>query len=1093
MQVSDVSDDGDYLDGDHLDGGGLSLRLSDVAATTRARRYRAPAKAARLPGGNGLLHLSDDELEEEMMLEQGSAPPSAAQARGRGRAGRGGGGGGARGRGGGGRGGRASSAVSRMPSATTFSNAYADADADAGGLELPAVVVDTSYVLPKPPLTKRTTGLYYDTEMLRHALRRAKPAGRAAELPPALSRSDMLNMNDSAQTHAEFDEQHFEQPVRVSESFSAIKDAGLLEHLYRLPTRMADVSDLGLVHSDSHLSSVDGIATMTNAQLDRFEEELNDTYLCNATPHAAKISCGGAIAACEAVWANQVSNAIALVRPPGHHAEEDLVMGFCIYNNVAVAARRMQTVFGVQRIMIVDWDIHHGNGTQKHFYNDPNVLFVSIHRFQGGGFFPHQRDAGVDFTGGPDARGRNINIPWVSPGMCDADYIRAFQDIVMPVGYEFQPDLVIVSAGFDAAEGDPIGECHITPTCFAHMTHMLKSLANGRVVLVLEGGYHIPVVKACVTACTSVLLGMPPNAIELGRPQFYALRTIRDVKEAHSKYWTCFYQDGQAEEPHGSTAARDAAQPPSLPALPALPIPLFAGSETVASAAAAAAAHVAKTDMQPLSHDFPALSRQHEMAKGLTSIPAAHAPAAASQSVSASTSSTQPSLKSASAKHASPTKSSAQPSRQLPRASSLSPSKRKSAAVSDKTWGQEIGLTMTPSGYDSAIHTTSNFKTHPGLLFIVAYTTLRQQYVCTNVKYFACHQHGKLTRIGNPLCFWSRYGKAGVTEADIEPLRKFVGMLVDDGYAVMDIQMPYTRGVSKESYMRDIYVDTEIRKAMEELPSIAAKGVVFIGIDFPATALMACIDANVTLQKKLVHAVLLDFYVKQSVSALDSQLGLAKKCDIMGPSIYAIGKPVVDSAVGSRRSKDTRAEPEIPIISWGTESNLTWKQFGKVSSEVMHLVLDGLERAYLEQLNRPAAKTVPPAKRASLTVLPPPPAKVPPPVPAAAASVAPGVAKLAPSGTASRPVIEKLTAESRAPAAKALPPSTAPAPRSKSVSFQMFDTSLALDGSSSRSSQPSDRSSVPPKRVGDSLPQAETGTKRARDDTARIHRLRTCL
>ncbi|KAK5665499.1 Histone deacetylase hda1 [Batrachochytrium dendrobatidis] len=332
---------------------------------------------------------------------------------------------------------------------------------------------------------------------------------------------------------------HPETPARVADSFKALCDAGFLPLCHRIPSRFAERFELEQVHTATHLDNTARIAGLTDLQMDRLEDRYEDTYLCKMTPAAAGFSCGGAIAACESVWTNQVTNAFALVRPPGHHAEAHRPMGFCFYNNVAIATRRMKSEFNVQRIMIVDWDIHHGNGTQAEFYDDPNVLFISIHRFEDGRFYPNYRVAGPEWIGGKQARGRNINVAWPCAGLGDADYMQVFRDLIMPIGQEFDPDLVIVSAGFDAAHGDPIGECHVTPACYSQMTHMLKSLANGRLVLVLEGGYHVPVVKTSVVACMGVLLGLPPNPISPGPPCKAALQTIAELKLYLEPHWKC--------------------------------------------------------------------------------------------------------------------------------------------------------------------------------------------------------------------------------------------------------------------------------------------------------------------------------------------------------------------------------------------------------------------------------------------------------------------------------------------------------------------------------------------------------------------------
>ena len=146
----------------------------------------------------------------------------------------------------------------------------------------------------------------------------------------------------------------------------------------------------------------------------------------------------------------------------------------------AIAARHAQRVRGMERVAIVDWDVHHGNGTQRIFWNDSNVLYISLHRYENGTFYPGTTFGNYDQVGGPDALGTSVNVPWPCTGMGDADYLHAFQQCILPIAYEFAPDLVIVSAGFDAADGDVLGGCRVSPTGYAHMTHQLAALAGGR-------------------------------------------------------------------------------------------------------------------------------------------------------------------------------------------------------------------------------------------------------------------------------------------------------------------------------------------------------------------------------------------------------------------------------------------------------------------------------------------------------------------------------------------------------------------------------------------------------------------------------------
>ena len=257
----------------------------------------------------------------------------------------------------------------------------------------------------------------------------------------------------------------------------------------------------------------------------------------------ASLSCGGAIEACSAVVSGVVKNAIAVIRPPGHHAEQSKPGGFCFFNNVCVAAKVCQNTFGndCRKIFILDWDVHHGNGVQQAFEKDPNVLYISLHVHKNGQFYPPGNYGDHLHCGMDEGLGKNINIPWPTHGMRDGDYLYAFQQVVMPVAQEFDPDLVIISAGFDAAEGDLLGACHISPAGFAHMTHMLMTLANGKVAVCLEGGYNLSAIARSACAVTRTLMGEPPDRIIDHMPSKVGIETVELVKRTQSPYWKCLY------------------------------------------------------------------------------------------------------------------------------------------------------------------------------------------------------------------------------------------------------------------------------------------------------------------------------------------------------------------------------------------------------------------------------------------------------------------------------------------------------------------------------------------------------------------------
>lgn len=271
----------------------------------------------------------------------------------------------------------------------------------------------------------------------------------------------------------------------------------------------------------------------------------NEVY----TAPAARIAVGCTVDLAFRTWTGDIRNGFAIVRPPGHHAEPQQAMGFCFFNSVAIAARLLQKEHRVNKILIFDWGVHHGNGTQEIFYDDPRVLVISIHRHDDGNFFPGTGSPAECGTGA--GLGFNVNIAWsggVNPPLGDAEYLAAFRNVVMPIAREFGPDIVLVSAGFDAAEGHqpPLGGYRVSAACFGYMTRQLMTLARGRVVLALEGGYDLPAICDSAEECVRVLLGDPPSPIspdELSRPPcpnaIIALQKIIAIQTIH---WPCLQE-----------------------------------------------------------------------------------------------------------------------------------------------------------------------------------------------------------------------------------------------------------------------------------------------------------------------------------------------------------------------------------------------------------------------------------------------------------------------------------------------------------------------------------------------------------------------
>ncbi|CCG80536.1 Histone deacetylase clr3 [Taphrina deformans PYCC 5710] len=360
---------------------------------------------------------------------------------------------------------------------------------------------------------------------------------------------------------------HPEDPRRIYHIYRAIEQAGLTSisaltvegqrPLRRIPAREILQEEVLLVHSVSHWESMLATANMTYDQLIKLGTISDSMYFNNESAYCARLACGGAVETCKAVVTGRVKNAIAVIRPPGHHAEPDFASGFCMFNNVAVAVRTTMRDFpAVKRVLVLDWDVHHGNGTQTAFLRDPNVLFISLHRYENGTFYPGTTYGNLDQCGEDEGLGRNINIPWPTAGMGDSDYLHAFEKAVIPIAREFDPDLVIISAGFDAAAGDPIGECFVTPSGYAHMTHQLMELAEGKCVTVLEGGYNLVSISDSALAVTKTMMGQSPPRLPRVDPSPRAIETVQRVCLEQSKYWRCMAPMAYHQKPLYASATR---------------------------------------------------------------------------------------------------------------------------------------------------------------------------------------------------------------------------------------------------------------------------------------------------------------------------------------------------------------------------------------------------------------------------------------------------------------------------------------------------------------------------------------------------------
>jgi acetoin utilization deacetylase AcuC-like enzyme len=289
---------------------------------------------------------------------------------------------------------------------------------------------------------------------------------------------------------------HPESPARLAAVLADLERAPPAGALLEAP-RPATEAEIEAVHSRAYRASLQGLAGR-RARLDP------DTAMSEGSWDAACLAAGAAVGAVEAVWSGRAANAFALVRPPGHHAEQARAMGFCLLNNAAIAAEAARRA-GAGRVLILDWDVHHGNGTQNIFAARPDVLYASVHQYP---FYPGT-GAHDDVGSGP-GKGFTVNCG-MPGGQDDADYGVVFHDLLLPAARAFAPDIVIVSAGFDPHERDPLADMQVTDRGFAAMCSAVAELADGacggKLVLLLEGGYDLEALATSVRACLEVLGG----------------------------------------------------------------------------------------------------------------------------------------------------------------------------------------------------------------------------------------------------------------------------------------------------------------------------------------------------------------------------------------------------------------------------------------------------------------------------------------------------------------------------------------------------------------------------------------------------------
>jgi acetoin utilization deacetylase AcuC-like enzyme len=302
-------------------------------------------------------------------------------------------------------------------------------------------------------------------------------------------------------------DRHPESPDSKRRLLALLEVSGLAERLQRIAPRVATVAELQYFHTAGYVERVAAISAAGGGPVG------DSATIGPGSYDIARLSAGGCIAAVDAVVGGQVRNAYALVRPPGHHAEADQGRGYCVFGNAVIAIRHAQRALGVGRVAVVDWDVHHGNGTETAFYDDPSVLTISVHQDR---HYPIDRGHLADIGSGAGLH-TNLNIP-LPAGSGHGAYLAAFDDVIMPALRRYHPELIVVTSGLDASAMDPLGRMMCTSETYREMTRRLMTVADeccaGRIVATHEGGYSNAYVPFCGLAVIETLAGQRSEAAD---------------------------------------------------------------------------------------------------------------------------------------------------------------------------------------------------------------------------------------------------------------------------------------------------------------------------------------------------------------------------------------------------------------------------------------------------------------------------------------------------------------------------------------------------------------------------------------------------
>jgi acetoin utilization deacetylase AcuC-like enzyme len=346
-------------------------------------------------------------------------------------------------------------------------------------------------------------------------------------MPTGVIVSDEFRKHDPGKGHPESAE-------RMGAVARAIAAPDLASKLEIVNPKPAEKEHILLVHWERLYDEVMATRGKERTYLD------SDTVASSATADVAHLAVGAVLTGIDRVMPgapdveDKLENVFAFPRPPGHHAKPDKAMGFCFFNNVAVGAMYALKRYQIRRILVIDFDVHHGNGTQKAFYTSPEVLYLSTHQS------PHYPGTGgIHETGKDEGEGYTLNVP-MAAGMGDREYLRVFRDVLVPVGLEYRPELVLVSAGFDAHREDPLGGMELSSAGYAAITaeilRLAREVCGGRVVFALEGGYNLRALEESIVSVLGVMSG--GSAEQSADPGAAAEDLVKELRAVHGEHWT---------------------------------------------------------------------------------------------------------------------------------------------------------------------------------------------------------------------------------------------------------------------------------------------------------------------------------------------------------------------------------------------------------------------------------------------------------------------------------------------------------------------------------------------------------------------------